>query len=153
MKTIKTSSTIKSTSTKTTSICKSKSEYISLIYPKATAAGPTLPTTTPEVTTMATTAVIAGITVKSSVNTSVRTSVLAISTAPRDFFGNYQNYPMTIDLNGNHQKINLALKSGVTVFWSCSVIHKDTMYVYGGHKHHKGNSYQIAKARISQNSV
>ena len=126
-----------STSLNTTSIRKSKSVHLSLIYLIATTAGPTLPTTTPEATTI--TATAAGISVKSS--------VLAISTASRDMklaVSSQQN-PMTIDLIGNHQMINFALKSGVTVFWSCTVVYKDEMYVYGGHKHNEGDPNQIAK--------
>ena len=115
-----------------------------LIFRETTTAGPTLPTTTPEPTTITATAVI-----------KVKKSVLVISTNP---YGDYKKQPLTIDLNGNHQKINLALELknvttgeiGVKVFWSCSVLHKDTMYVYGGHKHYDGNPYQIAKARISR---
>ena len=58
---------------------------------------------------------------------------------------------MTIDLNGTHQMINFALESGVTVFWSCTVVYKDAMYVYGGHKNEGGDPHQIAKVKISKN--
>ena len=138
----KTHISTESMSLNTTSIRKSKSVHLSLIYLIATTAGPTLPTTTPEATTI--TATAAGISVKSS--------VLAISTASRDMkaAGSYQQNPMTIDSIGNHQMINFALKSGVTVFWSCTVVYKDEMYVYGGQKHKGGDPYQIAKVKISK---
>ena len=42
------------------------------------------------------------------------------------------------------------LKSGAEVFWSCPVIHKNAMYVYGGDYRHKGDPKQIAKARDFQ---
>ena len=40
------------------------------------------------------------------------------------------------------------LKSGVQVFWTCSVVHKNELYVYGGDARKKGSPYQIAKARF-----
>ena len=133
----KTHLSMKNTSLNTTSIRESKSVHLILIYLIATTAGPTLPTTTPEATTI--TATAAGISGKSS--------VLAISTS------NYQQNSMTIDLNGTHQMINFALESGVTVFWSCTVVYKDAMYVYGGHKNEGGDPHQIAKVKISKNFV
>ena len=37
------------------------------------------------------------------------------------------------------------------VFWSCTVVYKDEMFVYGGHKHNGGDQYQIAKVKIAKN--
>ena len=45
------------------------------------------------------------------------------------------------------------LKRGVQVFWTCSVIHKNEMYVYGGDPRSKGSPYQIAKARFPKKEV
>ena len=45
------------------------------------------------------------------------------------------------------------LKSGVQVYWTCSVVHKNELYVYGGDRRYKGDPYQIAKARFPKKSV
>ena len=43
------------------------------------------------------------------------------------------------------------LKSEIKVFLSCSVIHKNAMYIYGGDKQYtNGDPYQIAKALFSK---